>query len=293
MSENENQSLGPSIGGLNANPMNYFGRQAAQPGPAPHNRVTVQWLYQWVGGLTHIVMAVMALPAEVVLRRRFGERYLDWPMVALAYIYTLFFASIAEEAAGAKTQVNGVLVANVFLVITLFHMLEIKYSSLCGEERHSFSPGKSLPPMVFVAHTLLGLAEHILPRRWTNHGAPAGLKKRGEYVALSFLDPIAWVGVGFLLLILFGDGIGVFVTWSGLCLTCRCGMDRFFARMEVLDLIDRRIEAKHKQDLLSGKIEPSQAAGYVHHAQLFTPAAAKTLDEAIAGLDPRLKSVIA
>jgi hypothetical protein len=191
--------------------------------------------------LCELVATFTALPVQVFLHRRFGERYLNVATIMLAAIYLALFSTIAGLLGfmSANSALGFFLLhgfATLFLLVTFAHWLAILWRSRKGERWHSYSAGLPLPFWRF-------------------------LPVREETVVL-YVEPALVFLLGFLFR-LFATSFGEFLVLAGASLFVKGQLLRWRMRQRVLDVIDGQIEQAHLAAALVEDRPARETEGFV------------------------------
>ena len=206
-----------------------------------------------------VMTFVSALPGafcmslEVFLRRRFGERYLSWGTVAVAFFgvfMTLGFVGafyhivqpVAERSA-ARTGTAESLWMLAFWSLCIWHKAVIWGRNRRGEQWFSYSPGDAYPI-------------------WRAMGI-------SETTTFRIAEPLAAL-IGALAFAVLGINgfVGLWLFVSGLFLLVKRQLQYHSERRTVLDMIDSRTRSERLRTAMGRQSPHEQSDGYT-----VTPAA--------------------
>lgn len=210
-------------------------------------------------GFAMLLIQVFAMPGEVLLRRRFGERYLDPMMVMLGFV-GLFVLGATSSLLGEERSVSLILFAFGYLALAVSHRLAILHRDLKGEAWHSQSAGLPWPWLTWPAK----LAALVLSRLTVGKlGQTYEERLRAtiiEYLQI-FVEPV-FMGVVSVVLVKLDISVGAILPVIASAMLIRSVLERHMDRTRVLDAIDATIEAEHRIDVLTGAKQPEEAQGF-------------------------------
>ena len=191
--------------------------------------------FAWVLAVLQLVSGCFSLSVVPFTRRNPGERYLGWINLFFAYTVVANFAFIGNlinAGFGSGWSWLMVLCWVTFVVASLYHRREIARKNRAGEEWHSMYMGDSNIPLPVSQETMYKAIEP----------------------GLVFLAGAV--------LFYFSGAVGAWLMISGICLLVNNHVVYFQQRQIVLDIRDRRIEARFMSDAVAGK-PASKTAGFV------------------------------
>ena len=178
----------------------------------PGFNATVNWLR-----LLSYMLRWVSAPLECFLRRNFGERYMSWLRLWVAYPFVLTFALVPTLA--GKPSVLYWLIYVAFIGMGIWHRVAIWKRNRKGDvSLHSQCPG----------------------RPW---GKLNDLARKNPEAFDTFIEPIACVMIA---LCLFGVDkvVGTWFLFASVTLLIHRQMDSMQRRNRYLDIIDSKIEAE-------------------------------------------------
>lgn len=218
--------------------------------------------------------AALAMPMELVLRHRFGERYLT----VLGFVFALAMSAVIpglllevlagdmDEGAVALWQLTAFAFTTLVLGIGITHLVQIYVRSHRGVRWHSRSDGLPLPI-------------------WKK----MGLK---EPVIRLYIEPAACVVLAILLLIP-AFPVAIYIAIAGVCLWINETLRRRQQRAALLDMIDGQIEAEEQPAAMRGAPAVETKGFTVRGMQPRTAMEKKTLEEMISSLEPQARELMA
>jgi len=221
-----------------------------------------------------LATAALAMPMELVLRHRFGERYLT----VLGFVFALAVSAIvpgflldllagdADEGAVALWQLTAFAFTTLVLALGITHLVQIYVRSHNGVRWHSRSDGLPLPI-------------------WRK----MGLK---EPVIRLYIEPAACLAIALLLLIP-AFPVAIYIAVAGVCLWINETLRRRQQRAALLDMIDGQIEAEEQPAAMRGAPAVETKGFTVRGMQPRTAMEKRTLEEMISNLDSQSRELMA
>lgn len=235
-----------------------------------------------------------SLTAEVFVRHRFGERYLDPMAVAFGYFLLVFAGVFLAGASGmaGETSWGLLLYAHAYLIAVIIHKVAIFHRNMKGERWHSQCEGISYRLLTIPAYWIAGLIARLVPTRLLGDGYRQRMHGWALELAHLKLEPVFVFVVGLLISPLDG-GLGLYLAWAGMAMALKGELKRMDDRRNILDLIDQSIEAEHQKDVAQGLKEPEQAEGFHVYGTSPFGGEHQTIASAFARLDPALRDLTA
>lgn len=184
-------------------------------------------MLKFVQVIVYVIVWSTSLSVEVVLHRKFGERYLS----AAAWLLALGALSFGAQL---DTTVS-IWYVTMFVIASIVHRVLLELRNRRGEHWHSRNPGLS--------------------------NLPFHLFEKNEWRVVQFWEPLMVAAVGGLMLVL-GSAFGWFFVVAAVSLVVKTSIEYAQYRNKLLDAIDGQIESKHIGEALKGA-PPSETKGYI------------------------------
>lgn len=173
------------------------------------------------------LLSLMSLPIELLFRRRFGVRYVDYPLLIAMLLFTNSLGTVTWTVKvmgghGAYPSL-GYAFSFVAFGLGLFYRVQGGFRERRGELWHSYSPGVS----------------HLA--RWLP--LPSTLVQR-------FVEPLLAIGLGLLLRDSLNSYLGTIIMMGGIALFLKELIRHTVQRNRYLDVVDAQIEGQVMQTLL-------------------------------------------
>lgn len=228
-----------------------------------HGRVdTSSYLQQLLVGyqVAALFMQVIAMPGEVLIRRKFGERYLD-PLMVLLGFAGIFILGASGSLLSRGTANSLFLFAFLYLGLAVLHRLAILHRDLKGQTWHSQSAGLSYPVLTLPARLAGNLAGRFVPVSRLGTAYRGRLEAMvAEYVHM-FVEPLL-IGMAGLAMVEHEIMVGELFPLIAIGMLVKNVLHYHMERTRVLDTIDASIETEHRADVLTGAKGPEEAQGY-------------------------------
>lgn len=231
-------------------------------------------------GLCVFLARFGTLPVVVMLRSKFGERYLTPGQAIVAAVLLAFIGpiaitnAIAQNLSGAQAGISlvaGFAFSGAFLIVVTIHLIFIRLRARRGERWHSYCDGLPLPIWRW------------LGGQW-GFWTPSRLFLLGE--------PGVCAVLGLIAIVLQAPGLGLYLWGQTVLLLGSELTRRSRERSQLLDLIDSQIEAEQQSTMLRGA-PASETEGYVVRGmQPRTAAERRTIEEMITSLEPRVREML-
>lgn len=243
------QAEGPSAAGIGLSTID--GHPGGASGPATLAE-TIQRFVIWI-------LRVFSLPVEVFMHRRFGVRFLTFPMLILSVFVMFLYWLVLTLAANIVTEVGSVLGRLFGFRVTL-----------------EGTADDWLWPVVFIAFIIVGGVQAGITQ-WQNFvgvnvhsrysGSPAGwwfsvpyLKQ--EYTVKRFFEPAIAAFVGWIIwFFLYQDTVAWYIWICAGAMSLRNHLEYMLLRGRLLDLIDARINAEEMHNAVYLSKQPSETRG--------------------------------
>ena len=189
----------------------------------------------YVYAVVILIVQVVAMPGEVLLRRRFGERYLDPMMVLLGFvgIFVLGAGGIGES------DYSVIVFAFVYIVVAILHRLAIFHRDLKGETWHSQSSGLSWSIVTLPAKLAGGIIGRLAPGS-LGEGYRERLRAMVvEYVHI-FVEPVL-ISLAAAAFTRLDIGLGIILPLISAAMLVRGVLQYHLDRTRMLDIIDSAI----------------------------------------------------
>ena len=205
-----------------------------------------------------LILQAIAMPGEVLVRRRFGERYLDPLMIMLGF-GGIFILALGRSLS-QNTDHSLLMFANAYIGIVIIHRIAIFHRDLKGETWHSQSSGLSWPILTLPAR-MAGSLIGRLPPSHLGEGYRERLRALVTEAVHIFVEPML-VAMAATAMARWGIELAVvFSAVSGAMLTKNV-LQYHMERTRMLDVVDAAIEGEHRLDVLTGAKGPEEAQGY-------------------------------
>ncbi len=226
-------------------------------------------------GFVNYLLGWFAVPAEVLLRRNFGERYFTRANF-IAGLILLFVFHLSASILGAVNPLTWFFgrsndapispwmgsIIRWYFYIGVVHFLHIWWNDIMGQPVHSFSAGRSwLRPLgravMWALNLLLELMVHLLVRVLPGYQAnrleeALPVLTDVDTFTERFIEPLF-----LFILALFASSSGqtsvfIWLLFSVMALNLSTGMRHTAERSYVLDIRDQLIEARQLRDAMKG-----------------------------------------
>lgn len=238
-----------------------------------------------------LIMQVIAMPSEVLMRRRFGERYLDPLMILLGYGAIVVLGIMGSMGSGGRAY-SVLAFANLYLAAVAVHKLAILHRNLKGERWHSHSDGLSWTVLTIPARLAGDLAGMLVPVGMVGPGYRDRLCHAVREIVHLVFEPALVVLVG-VSLHLMDMRVGVVLCWSGFALFVKGSLKHQQERVRVLDMVDGAIEAEYRGDVLAGSKPAEETEGYKVTGVPLSHTVRDSVTAAFTRLDPALRAMVA
>lgn len=199
---------------------------------------------QTLVSLVMIMLGWVTLALEVFLRRDFGERYLSWVRIILAWIVLSTFFVFAITIGSIFGEISRLLVLFVvgFAILCLFHRIQIWRRNRRRAIWHSMSFGINWFAPVW----------ERMQRALQERGLGGLARYFDDWTFFRLIEPLFCLWLAFL--VRFIDPImAIWLGLSGLALLLKNNLIYNAMYSRFLDLMDAKIEAGFYSEALAGK----------------------------------------
>lgn len=221
------------------------------------------------------ILSSFVLSFEVLVRKNFGERYLNfgkasqaisWYFVlylvidALGYIVSIFgslysapknYSSVAKVAESSDSVSIFFLIFLIFVIICLFlEVRKVTARKKSGEQFQSLSSGVERDWVVKVGKVtrIYQLCDRMFGKYVIN-----------RFITQLFVEPVIFFGAGVVLLFVpTALSLGAWLILGSIILATKSHSQYNRFKDQYLDSIDSQMEAQHFTDALSGKKAPEE-----------------------------------
>jgi hypothetical protein len=172
-------------------------------------------------------LSLLSLPIELFFRRRFGVRYVDYPLLVAMLLFTNSLGTVTWTVkvmgGHGAYPIIGYSFSFIAFALGLFYRVQGGLRERRGELWHSYSPGVS----------------HLA--KWLP--IPSTLVQR-------FVEPLLAIGLGLLLRDSLNSYLGSMIFFGGIALFVKELIRHTIQRNRFLDVMDAQIEGQVMQTLL-------------------------------------------